>query len=89
MEAIRVHPGFRPRATFGNTPDDLQAYFMQRVQEILKKYGKTMIGWDEVLHPGLAPDAVIQSWRGPAALADAAQERSIAAFFPSVIISIT
>ncbi len=47
---------------------------MQRAQQILKKYGKTMIGWDEVLHPGLAPDAVIQSWRGPEALADAAKK---------------
>jgi hexosaminidase len=56
------------------TPDDLEAYFMQRIQAILKKYGKTMVGWDEVLHPGLAPDTVIQSWRGPAALADAAKK---------------
>jgi hexosaminidase len=56
------------------TPDDLQAYFNQRVQEMLKKYGKTMVGWDEVLHPGLAPDTVVQSWRGPAALADAAKK---------------
>jgi hexosaminidase len=56
------------------TSDDLHAYFEQRVQEILKKYGKTMIGWDEVLHPSLAPDAVIQSWRGQAALADAARK---------------
>jgi len=56
------------------TSDDLHAYFEQRVQEILKKYGKTMIGWDEVLHPGLAFDTVIQSWRGQAALADAAKK---------------
>ena len=55
------------------TPDDIEAYFIERAQQILKKYGKTMVGWDEVLHPGLAPDAVIQSWRGPQALADAAQ----------------
>src|SRR6202522_4039345 len=56
------------------TPDDLQAYFIHRVQVILKKYGKTMVGWDEVLHPDLESDAVIQSWRGPAALADAAKK---------------
>jgi hexosaminidase len=54
--------------------DELHAYFEERVQEILRKYGKTMIGWDEVLHPSLAPDAVIQSWRGQAALADAAKK---------------
>jgi len=62
------------RERYFKTSDDLHAYFEQRVQEILKKYGKTMVGWDEVLHPGLAPDTVIQSWRGPAALADAAKK---------------
>jgi hexosaminidase len=56
------------------TPGDLQAYFTQRVQQILKKHGKTMIGWDEVLQPGLDRDTVIQSWRGPEALADAASK---------------
>jgi hexosaminidase len=55
-------------------PGGLQAYFNHRVQQILKKYGKTMIGWDEILHPDLESDAVIQSWRGPAALADAAKK---------------
>ncbi len=61
------------RERYFRTPDDIEAYFMQRAQVILKTYGKTMVGWDEVLHPGLAPDTVIQSWRGPQALADAAK----------------
>ena len=52
----------------------LHGYFNGRLQAILKKYGKTMIGWDEVLSPGLAPDTVIQSWRGQAALAEAARK---------------
>jgi hexosaminidase len=56
------------------TPDGLLGYFSRRVQEILKKYGKTMVGWDEILSPDLKSDAVIQSWRGPAALADAAKK---------------
>ncbi len=56
------------------TPDDLQAYFIHRVEQILKKYGKTMIGWDEVLSRDLESDTVIQSWRGQAALADAAKQ---------------
>jgi len=62
------------RAQHFKTPDDLQAYFIHRVQAILKKYGKTMVGWDEVLHPDLESDAVIQSWRGQAALADASKK---------------
>ena len=51
----------------------LQAYFNQRLLKILQKHGKKMIGWDEILQPDLPRDAVIQSWRGPAALAEAAK----------------
>ena len=52
----------------------LQAYFNQRILKILQKHHKKMIGWDEILHPDLPKDAVIQSWRGPAALAEAAKK---------------
>ncbi len=51
----------------------LQVYFNQRVEKILEKYGNKMIGWDEILAPGLPTTAVIQSWRGQKSLADAAQ----------------
>jgi hexosaminidase len=50
----------------------LQAYFNQRILKTLEKYGKTMIGWDEILHPDLPQAAIIQSWRGAKSLADAA-----------------
>ena len=52
----------------------LQAYFNQRISKILRKLGKKMIGWDEILHPDLPKDTVIHSWRGPASLADAARK---------------
>src|SRR5947209_14058459 len=52
----------------------LQAYFNQRVAQILKKHGKQMVGWDEILHPDLPNNVVIQSWRGPASLAEAAKK---------------
>jgi hexosaminidase len=52
----------------------LHAYFNKRVQELLRKYGKTMVGWDEVLNPELPADTVIQSWRGQESLAAAAQK---------------
>src|SRR5205085_8099194 len=52
----------------------LQTYFNQRVQSILKKYGKRMVGWDEILQPDLPKDVVIQSWRGPESLAEAAKK---------------
>jgi hexosaminidase len=60
----------------------LQAYFNTRVQKIVSKHGKIMIGWDEVLAPDLPKDIVIQSWRGQKSLAEAAQLgfRSILSF---------
>ena len=51
---------------------ELQNYFNRKVQAILQKNGKKMIGWDEILQPGLPSDAVIQSWRGKEGLNDAA-----------------
>lgn len=52
----------------------LQAYFNKRVQEIVSKHGKTMLGWDEILRPDLPKSIVIQSWRGPESLAQAAKQ---------------
>jgi hexosaminidase len=52
----------------------LQAYFSQHVQELVVKHGKTPIGWDEILVPGVSKNIVIHSWRGTEALAAAAQQ---------------
>jgi hexosaminidase len=52
----------------------LQAYFSGRVQKLVTKHGKTVVGWDEVLVEGVPKDIVIQSWRGQAALAQAAKQ---------------
>ncbi|MBT2557365.1 family 20 glycosylhydrolase [Hymenobacter sp. ISL-91] len=51
----------------------LQTYFNRRVLTILTKYHKQMVGWDEILGPGLPKNAVIQSWRGKKGLYDAAK----------------
>ncbi|HEY6338746.1 MAG TPA: family 20 glycosylhydrolase [Candidatus Sulfotelmatobacter sp.] len=53
---------------------DLQAYFNQRLLKIVTKHHKTMIGWDEILHPDLPKTIVVQSWRGQESLAKAAQQ---------------
>jgi hexosaminidase len=53
---------------------DLQVYFNQRLLKILQKHHKKMIGWDEVLHPQLPKDIVVQSWRGQSSLAQAAKQ---------------
>jgi hexosaminidase len=53
---------------------DLQAYFNQRLQKIVAKNHKTMVGWDEILHPDLPKTIVVQSWRGQQSLAAAAKQ---------------
>jgi hexosaminidase len=53
---------------------DLQAYFNQHLEKILKKHGKIMVGWDEILRPDLPKTVVVQSWRGQESLATAAQQ---------------
>ncbi len=50
---------------------DLQAYFNSRIQKILAKNHKIMVGWDEILRPDLPKTIVVQSWRGQASLAQA------------------
>jgi hexosaminidase len=53
---------------------DLQAYFNQRLQKIVAKNHKIMVGWDEILHPDLPKTIIVQSWRGQASLAAAAKQ---------------
>lgn len=43
---------------------ELQSYFVKRVEKIIEKKGKKMIGWDEILEGGLAPNATVMSWQG-------------------------
>lgn len=43
---------------------ELQSYFIQRMEKYLNNKGRTLIGWDEILEGGLAPNAVVMSWRG-------------------------
>ena len=52
-------------ATGKHTAEErLQSYAIARCEQILHKYGKKLIGWDEILQGGLAPDATVMSWRG-------------------------
>ncbi|HRG59331.1 MAG TPA: beta-N-acetylhexosaminidase [Bacteroidia bacterium] len=43
---------------------ELQSYFIQRIEKFLNKHNKKLIGWDEILEGGLAPNAAVMSWRG-------------------------
>lgn len=52
----------------------LQAYFNQRIEKILTKHGKKMVGWDEILQPNLPKDVVVESWRGEKSLNTGAKQ---------------
>ncbi len=52
----------------------LQSYFIQRVEKYINSKGKKIIGWDEILEGGLAPNATVMSWRGEQGGIDAAKQ---------------
>ncbi len=53
---------------------ELQSYFIQRIEKYLNAKGKRIIGWDEILEGGLAPNASVMSWRGEQGGIDAATQ---------------
>jgi hexosaminidase len=53
----------------------LQSYFIHRIEKFVNKNGKTIIGWDEILDGGLAPNAIVMSWRGEKGGIAAAKEK--------------
>jgi len=55
------------------TTGDLQAYFNERVQKILLKYHRRMVGWDEILQPDLSQEVVVQNWHGNEFLVNSAR----------------
>jgi len=54
--------------------NELHAFFNQRIEKILEKHHRQMVGWDEIYHPSLPRSIVIQSWRGPDSLGVSAQD---------------
>ena len=55
--------------------DEVQSYFEKRVEKLVSAKGKKMIGWDEILHGGLAPGAAVMSWQGMKGGIEAAQQK--------------
>jgi hexosaminidase len=53
---------------------ELQSYFVQRMEKYINSKGKKIIGWDEILEGGLAPNATVMSWRGEAGGIEAAKQ---------------
>lgn len=52
----------------------LQSYFIQRIEKHVNAKGRSIIGWDEILEGGLAPNATVMSWRGEKGGIEAAQQ---------------
>jgi hexosaminidase len=67
--------GARMKAEGLKDEHELQSYFIQRMEKFLNANGRTLAGWDEILEGGLAPNAVVMSWRGEAGGVAAARER--------------
>lgn len=63
--------------------DSLQTYFVSRVKNILRKYNKKLIGWDEIIEGGLIADATVMSWRGEEGGIIAAQSGNDAIMTPT------
>ena len=54
--------------------EELQSYFVQRIEKYINSKGKQIIGWDEILEGGIAPNATIMSWRGEKGGIEAAKQ---------------
>ncbi|MEI7423950.1 MAG: beta-N-acetylhexosaminidase [Prolixibacteraceae bacterium] len=64
------------------TEHELQSYFVQRMEKFLNENGKKLIGWDEILEGGLAPNAAVMSWRGEKGGIAAAKEHHYVVMTP-------
>jgi hexosaminidase len=53
--------------------NELQSYFIKRMETFLNEHGRKIIGWDEIMEGGLAPQATVMSWRGEEGGIEAAQ----------------
>ena len=54
--------------------DEVQSYFIRRIDRFLASRGKALVGWDEILEGGLSPNATVMSWRGVSGGIDAARQ---------------
>ncbi len=62
---------------------ELQSYFIKRIEKFLNSKGRQIIGWDEILEGGLAPNAAVMSWRGTKGGIAAAKEHHNVVMTPS------
>ncbi len=63
--------------------EEVQSYFVRKVEKIMQSKGKKLMGWDEILEGGLAPEAAVMSWRGVKGGAEAAKQKHPVVMSPS------
>ncbi len=64
----------------------LQSYFIQRIEKYLNSKGRSIIGWDEILEGGLAPNATVMSWRGEKGGIEAAKQKHAVIMTPTTYV---
>ncbi|TMI97777.1 MAG: beta-N-acetylhexosaminidase [Bacteroidetes bacterium] len=81
-------PNCQQRIKNNNLKDEheLQSYFIQRMEKYINSKGKTLIGWDEILEGGLAPNAVVMSWRGEKGGIEAAKQNHQVIMTPTTYV---
>ena len=66
--------------------EELQSYFIRRIEKYLNSKGRKIIGWDEILEGGLAPNATVMSWRGESGGMEAAASGHCAIMTPGEVL---
>ncbi|MFL9485121.1 family 20 glycosylhydrolase [Chitinophagaceae bacterium LWZ2-11] len=76
-DSWKVCPKCQQRIKDNHLKDEhaLQSYFIQRIEKYVNNKGKKIIGWDEILEGGLAPNAAVMSWRGEKGGIEAAKQK--------------
>lgn len=80
----KVCPHCQKRMKDENLKDEheLQSYFIQRIEKFVNTKGRKIIGWDEILEGGLAPNAAVMSWRGTEGGIAAAKQKHFVVMTP-------
>ena len=63
----------------------LQSYFIQTIEKYLNSKGRQIIGWDEILEGGVAPNATVMSWRGEKGGIEAAKQHHTVIMTPTTL----
>ena len=66
--------------------EELQSYFIRRMEKFLASKSRKLIGWDEILEGGIAPEATVMSWRGTEGGIDAARQKHDVIMTPSKFV---